>query len=86
MEAIRQRATEAAKANKERKHQLLISRLRGLPAEIPTQTLRVLSLEIYSKRFSFRAFTNRLRRRNLMVYDPIKGVWKNNTLLLGVGN
>lgn len=85
MEAIRQRATKAAKTVKERKHQLLVSRLRALPAEIQTEQLRVLILDIYPRRFSFRSFINRVRRHNLMTYDAILGLWVNNTLSTGVG-
>lgn len=86
MEAIRQRATKAAKTGKERKHQLLVSRLRTLPAEIQTEQLRVLALDIYPKRFAFRSFVNRVRRHGLMTYDAILGLWVNHTLsATGVG-
>ena len=80
MEAIRQRATKAAKTGKERKHQLLVHRLRTLPAEIQTDQLRVLALDIYPKRFAFRSFINRVRRHGLMSYDAILGLWVNHTL------
>jgi len=80
MEAIRQRATKAAKTVRERKHQLLVHRLRTLPAEIQTDQLRVLILDIYPKRFCFRSFTNRVRKHGLMSYDAILGVWVNHTL------
>lgn len=85
MEACRQRATKAAKAVRERKHQLLVHRLRTLPAAIQTDELRVLILDIYPKRFAFRSFINRVRRHGLMSYDAILGVWVNHTLSTGVG-
>lgn len=85
MEAIRQRATKAAKAVRERRHQLLVHRLRSLPAEIQTDQLRVLVLDIYPKRYSFRSFTNRVRKHRLMTYDSFLGLWVNHTLSTGVG-
>jgi len=85
MEAIRQRATKAAKTGKERKHQLLVSRLRQLPREIQTQDLKTYARDIYPARFAFRSFVNRVRRHGLLSYDVILGVWVNHTREEGVG-
>ena len=80
MEAIRQRATKAAKAVMERKHQLLVHRLRSLPAEITTDNLRKFAADIYPRRFAFRSFVNRVRRHGLLAYDAVLGVWVNRVV------
>lgn len=80
MEAIRQRATKAAKAVRERKHQLLVHRLRSLPAEITTDNLRKFAADIYPRRFAFRSFVNRVRRHGLLAYDAVLGVWVNRVV------
>jgi len=80
MEAIRQRATKAAKAVREGKHQLLVQRLRSLPAEITTDNLRKAAADIYPRRFAFRSFVNRVRRHGLLTYDAVLGVWVNHAV------
>ena len=80
MEAIRQRATKAAKAVREGKHQLLVQRLRSLPAEITSDNLRKFADDIYPRRFAFRSFVNRVRRHGLLTYDAVLGVWVNHAV------
>lgn len=77
MESIRQRATKAAKAVREGKHQLLVHRLSLLPAEIPADDLKALVQGIYPARFSHKSFLNRIRRHNLLAYDPFLHLWVN---------
>jgi len=81
MEAIRKRATDQAKTVKERKHLRLVEDLKALPDRMTPQELDDLFLKSYltHKRVPRGSFFKRVKRRDLLSYNPADGCWYNNT-------
>jgi hypothetical protein len=81
MEAIRRRATDQAKAVKERKHLRLVEDLKALPDRMTAQELDDLFLSSYlaHKQVTRDSFFKRAKRRNVLAYDPADGRWVNLT-------
>lgn len=79
MEAIRKRATEQAKTVKEGKHLRLVEDLKALPDRMTTQELDDLFLTSYltHKQVTRDSFFKRVKRRNVLAYDPADGRWVN---------
>jgi len=81
MEAIRKRATEQAKAVKERKHLRLVQDLKALPDRMTHQELDDLFLKSYltPTQVTRDSFFTRVKRRGLLTFDPADGCWVNLT-------
>ena len=81
MEAIRKRATDQAKAVKERKHLRLVEDLKALPDRMTPQELDDLFLKSYltHKQVTRDSFFKRVKRRGLLSYNSADGSWYNNT-------
>ena len=81
MEAIRKRATDQAKAVKEGKHLRLVQDLKALPDRMTHQELDELFLKSYltHKQVTRDSFFKRVKRRNVLAFDPADGCWVNHT-------
>ena len=78
MEAARRKATAKAAANRHANHAALVARLADLPATLTTEELQAFIVEKY--RGVPKSFLNRLRRHNLMAYDPVQDRWVNHCI------
>jgi hypothetical protein len=79
MEAIRKRATDQAKTVKEGKHLRLVEALKALPDRMTSHELEDLFLTSYltHKQVTRDSFFKRVKRRNVLAYDPTDGRWVN---------
>lgn len=81
MEAIRKRATDQAKIVKDGKHLRLVQDLEALPDRMTHQELDDLFLNSYltHKQVTRDSFFKRVKRRNVLAFDPADGCWVNLT-------